>query len=273
LIPRQFSITLSYDTQEDKLTIEPFVDFQGKQILVSGASSGLGRAICVELSKRSARLILLGRDRGRLMETASGLASTEFHLLVLDLSSLSEIGPRVRALASEIGRIYGFCHSAGVVETRPLAALDIEGTRKTLDINFVSGVELARTVARKDVMEEDGGAILFISSVYARVGVGGEAIYSGSKGAINAAARAMAVELARKRIRVNTLSPGLVRTPMTDTSLSALSSQQVKDLENAHPLGVGSPEDVARAATFLLAPQNPWITGADWVIDGGLSAR
>ncbi|MGA1792014.1 MAG: SDR family NAD(P)-dependent oxidoreductase [bacterium] len=255
------------------MTIEPFIDFQGKRILVSGASSGLGRAICIELSKRGASLILLGRDRERLMETASQLTKTEYHLLVLDLRALSEIGPKLKAQAREIGRIYGFCHSAGVVETRPLAALQLEGIRKILDVNFISGIELARIISRKDIMEEDGGAILFISSVYARMGVAGQTIYCGSKGAVNAAARAMAIELARRRIRVNTISPGLIRTAMTDSSLSILSNQQIMDLENAHPLGIGTPEDVARAAAFLLAPQNPWITGEDLIIDGGLSAK
>jgi NAD(P)-dependent dehydrogenase (short-subunit alcohol dehydrogenase family) len=83
----------------------------------------------------------------------------------------------------------------------------------------------------------------------------------------------MAIELARRRIRVNTLSPGLVHTPMTDAAFSLLSPEQVRAIEDAHPLGTGSPDDVARAAAFLLAPQSTWITGTDLVIDGGYTAR
>jgi NAD(P)-dependent dehydrogenase (short-subunit alcohol dehydrogenase family) len=101
----------------------------------------------------------------------------------------------------------------------------------------------------------------------------GQIGYCATKGGVAAAVRAMAVELARRKIRVNTLSPGLVRTSMTDAALSLLSERQVKDIEEAHPLGTGTPEDVARAAAFLLAPQNPWITGAELVIDGGYTAR
>jgi NAD(P)-dependent dehydrogenase (short-subunit alcohol dehydrogenase family) len=100
----------------------------------------------------------------------------------------------------------------------------------------------------------------------------GEVSYSASKGAILAASRAMAVELARRKIRVNTLSPGLVKTGMTDVAFSVLSEKHRKELEDDHPLGIGTPEDVARAAVFLLAPQNTWITGINLVIDGGYTA-
>ena len=121
-------------------------------------------------------------------------------------------------------------------------------------------------------MEEKGGSILFISSIYALVGMPGQIGYTASKGAVNSAVRTMAIELARRKIRVNTLSPGLVRTDMTNKAFELLTEEQVKKLEEAFPLGVGSPEEVARAAVFLLAPQNSWITGTDLVIDGGYTA-
>lgn len=88
-----------------------------------------------------------------------------------------------------------------------------------------------------------------------------------------AAARSLALELARLSIRVNTLSPGLVHTAMTVGAFSKLSTDQVRELESAYPLGVGQPEDVARAAAFLLAPQSRWITGIDLIVDGGYTAR
>lgn len=255
------------------MTKEPFLDFQGKKVLVSGASSGIGRAVSVELSRRGASLVLLARDRERLTETGALLGSAEYHIICLDLKEHSVILPKIRALSQQVGRVYGLCHCAGLVETRPLSSCKVEGLKSMLDVNLISGIELARAVCRRDVMEENGGSILFISSIYALVGMAGQISYSASKGAISAAVRAMAVELARRKIRVNTLSPGLVRTHMTNKALSLLSEQQVSNLEEAHPLGTGSPEDVARAAVFLLAPQNSWITGADLVIDGGYTAR
>ena len=117
------------------------------------------------------------------------------------------------------------------------------------------------------------GSILFISAIYGLIGKPGQIAYSGSKGALTAAARAMAIELARRHIRVNVLSPGIVRTEMTEKAFSGLSAQQVQALEDTHPLGFGSPEDVASAAAFLLSPENKWITGTDLVVDGGCSAQ
>lgn len=252
---------------------EPFIDFGGKIVLVSGASSGLGRAISIELSRRNARIVATGRNGERLGETLSLLEGPGHHCLTLDLEMHGEIVPKIRELAGRIGHLYGLCHSAGLVETRPLAASTAEGVKRMLNVNFISGIELVRAISRKDVMEDGGGAILFISSVYGHVGVPAQVAYCGTKGGITAAARAMAVELARRKIRVNTLSPGLVRTAMTEKALSLLTREQVLSLEEAHPLGTGTPEDVARAAAFFLAPQTTWITGADLIIDGGFSAK
>ena len=252
---------------------KPFIDFQGKKVVVTGASSGIGRAISVELSRYGATLILVGRDRKRLDETASLLDSDNSHTMVLDLREYSEILSKIKEFSREFGRIYGLCHCAGVVETRPLSSIKVDGLKSMLDVNLVSGIELARSVCRRDVMEEKGGSILFISSIYALVGMPGQIAYSASKGAVNSAVRTMAVELARRQIRVNTLSPGLVRTDMTNEAFKLLTEEQVKKLEQSFPLGVGSSGDVARAAAYLLAPQNRWITGIDLVVDGGYTAR
>ncbi len=252
---------------------KPFLDFEDKKVVVTGASSGIGRAISIELSRNGAALVLIGRNQQRLEETAAALCKGDHKILSLDLSNHSEIASTMKALAKQEGRIYGLCHCAGIVETRPLSSCKVEGLGAMLDVNLIAGLELARAVSRRDVMEADGGSILFMSSIYARVGVPGQIGYSASKGAVISAARAMAVELARRNIRVNTLSPGFVKTPMTEAALAKLSEQQIKKIGALHPLGTGTPEDVARAAAFLLAPQNPWITGADLIIDGGYTAQ
>jgi NAD(P)-dependent dehydrogenase (short-subunit alcohol dehydrogenase family) len=248
-------------------------DFQGRTVIVTGASSGIGRAIAVELAGRGARVVLLGRNREELLRTEELLTGAPAHVMELDLQEHAAILPQVRALVEQYGRIYGLCHCAGIVETRPLASLHVDGVRAMLQVNLLAGLELAQIVSRREIMTEDTGAILFMSSIYGSVGMPGQIGYSASKGAVLAAARAMAVELARRKIRVNTLSPGLVRTPMTNKALSALSAEQARDLEMSYPLGPGDPEDVARAAAFLLAPQNKWITGTDLIIDGGYTAR
>lgn len=252
---------------------KPFVDFEGKTVVVTGASSGIGRAISIELSRCGANLILIGRNEERLNNTEQLLEEGRHQKILLDLKNQAEIGKRVMDVSKKTGRIYGMCHSAGIVETRPLSSCKSEGIQSMLDVNLISGIEIARTICRRDVMEETGGSILFISSIYGVIGMPGQIGYSASKGAVAAATRTMAIELARRNIRVNCISPGLVKTDMTAKAFSLLTKEQTKELEDAFPLGTGTPEDVARAAVFLLAPQSKWITGVDLVVDGGYTAR
>ena len=250
-----------------------FIDFKGCRIIVTGASSGIGRAIAIELNRLNASVVLIGRNQKNLEETASLLLNKDHQVSCMDLDDLPSIVPKIKNLVSSSGPIYGLCHAAGIVETKPLATFNHKTFQRILNVNFTAAIELSRVVTRRDVMLPDGGAILFISSIYHLIGMPGEIGYSATKGAIRSAARAMAIELARRRIRVNTLSPGMVRTPMTDDALANLPQNSVETLRQSHPLGFGTPEDIARGAAFLLAPVNKWITGIDLVIDGGRTAH
>jgi NAD(P)-dependent dehydrogenase (short-subunit alcohol dehydrogenase family) len=147
--------------------------------------------------------------------------------------------------------------------------MTIERWNKIMDINVLAGMELARAVTRRDAIDPAGGSILWIASVYAHVGAPGQIGYCATKGAITAAVRSMALELAPRKVRVNSVSPGFVKTPMTDASNSRMNKEQWDRIASMHPLGTGSPEDVARAAVFLLDPRNTWVTGTDLIIDGG----
>jgi NAD(P)-dependent dehydrogenase (short-subunit alcohol dehydrogenase family) len=253
--------------------IGPFVDFGGRRVVVSGASSGIGRAIAVELSRRGASLVLMGRNKDRLEETAAMLATKDVDSVVLDLVDSPLVLPTIKDIVARRGRLYGLCHCAGQVETVPLNAIQPDSLRRLYEVNVVAGLELAQAVSRRDVMTEGGGSILFVSSIYASVGMAGQIGYSATKGALISVARAMAVELARRQIRVNTVSPGLVHTRLADAALSQLSPERTRALEQAHPLGPGVPEDVARAVVFTMCPQTRWMTGTDLVIDGGYTAQ
>ena len=252
---------------------QPLVDFGRRVVLVSGASSGIGSAIAAMLGEQGARLILVGRDMEKMQRTAENLKGVEYRAVRLDLARTEDIMPAVMDVAGEFGPIYGLCHAAGVVGTYPLRASKQDQIRAILDVNLVAGIELARVVTLKGVMDSEGGSILFLSSIYGIVGKPGVIGYSASKGGIAAAARSMAVELAQRNIRVNILSPGLVRTDMTRQALSKISEENVKKIEDDHLLGTGTPQDVARAAVFLMAPQSSWITGADLVVDGGYTVK
>jgi NAD(P)-dependent dehydrogenase (short-subunit alcohol dehydrogenase family) len=248
--------------------------FSNEWVLVSGASSGIGRAIAVELVRQGARVVLTGRRRAQLEETAAKCGdASRSELLELDLAQSEQIAPAVIALSGRIGRLYGLCHSAGLVTTLPLAATKPERLRSLFEVNLVAGVELARALTRREVLDERGGSILWIASIYAHVGAPGQVGYAATKGAITSAVRSMALELVPRKVRVNCISPGLVKTPMTDAAHSRISADQWARIEALHPLGAGQPEDVARAAAFMLDPRNRWMTGTDLTLDGGYTLQ
>jgi NAD(P)-dependent dehydrogenase (short-subunit alcohol dehydrogenase family) len=252
---------------------DPPASFEGRWIVVTGASSGIGREIAKALVALGARVVLVGRDAEALETARREAGADNARVQIIDLSDTDRIGPAIRDVAERTGKIFGLVHAAGVAPTLPLSATKPARVRAAMDVNYVAGIELARAIADRATITEEGGSLLFIASVYAHLGAPGQIAYCGTKGAIVASARAMALELAPRRIRVNTISPGFVETDMTRESTSRLTREQWDGIAAMHPLGVGGTGDVARAATFLLHPANRWITGTDLVIDGGYSLR
>ena len=246
------------------------IDFENKWVVVTGASSGIGQGIARALAACNANLILIGRNQETLAETAENIPAENVKLLVIDLSDSGTIVPLMKSVVEEVGAIYGFCHCAGIVDTRPINVTTPDSILKQLNINLIAGTEIVRALVKKGAMEEQG-SIVFISSVYAHVGGAGETAYCATKGAVGAAVRAMAVELSARKIRVNSVSPGFVHTAMTEKG-SKLTGAQLEAIVEKHPLGAGAVEDVARAVIFLLHHKNKWITGTDLLVDGGYTS-
>ena len=251
----------------------PFTN-RGQTILVTGASSGIGRQCAISLSYSGANVILFGRNENALKETAHLMSpEVNYRICSIDLREVEALELEVKQSVEKIGKINGVIHSAGISTTLPLRVTSPDKTNHFLQVNVTSAIELTRIVSKRKYFSENGGSIIFISSVMGMVGEAGKTIYSLTKGALIAGTKSLAIELANKRIRVNCISPGVVETPMSNSAVYSQSEVSRKEIEHLHPLGLGKPEDIANACIFLLSDASRWITGTNLVIDGGYTAH
>lgn len=248
------------------------MDLVNRTILVTGASSGIGRETAVLLSKLGACLILVGRNEEQLIKTRSLLDGTEHHISVFDLSNCDKILHWIKDISSETGPLHGLVHSAGVQFTRPLRIMNGENFEELMRVNVTAAMFLAKAFRQKGVFVP-GGSLVYLSSVMGLVGQSGQSAYSASKGALISLAKSLALELSRENIRVNCIAPAMVNTEMSDKMFEQLTPEQVSQIKSMHPLGLGQPSDVANAIAFLLADTARWITGTTLVVDGGYTAH
>jgi len=238
-----------------------------KKILVTGASSGIGKEIAVMISKAGGELIITSRNEERLAQTFSLLEPGKHQMITGDLTRTADL----EKIASKADDLDGIVLSAGIMKTIPFRMVTAEALNEVMQINFTSQVMLVNRLTRNKAIK-NGSSVVFVSSIGGTmIGTVGNAVYSASKGAINGIQKVLALEFAAKKIRVNGLAPGMVKT-----NLWANGSISVADLETdekRYPLGYGTPEDVAHAAVFLLSDASRWITGTNIVLDGGFSIQ
>lgn len=251
--------------------MNPF-DLSGRRYLVTGASSGIGRAVAEVLSGQGARILALARNEERLRQTLSQLPSDEHRYESLDLCSVTDLCERMRIWASEHGPFHGAIHAAGIQVVAPLRIFDEKDLLRMWQINVQVPFLIAKGFRRKGVHAQ-AGSIVLVSSIAGLSGQPAQSGYSSTKGAVIAATRALAIELAPENIRVNCIAPGLVRTPMADQLRRSLGDGPLSNIETAHPLGMGEPHDVAHAVAFLLSDAARWITGITLPVDGGYTAH
>lgn len=245
----------------------------GKTVVVTGASSGIGRAIAIQCSADGASVIGIGRDQQRLDETRSQLSGGGHTMFVVDLSSGEAVQQWGESIKSSGVRIDGLVHAAGISGTTPLQVISEEKLSQFIAVNILSAVRITQVVTKKQIFSAEGGSIVWISSVMAHAGESGKSLYALTKGALTSAAKSLAIELAPRKIRVNCVAPGVVETPMVANAYYSQDEEMLNRIRSLHPLGLGKPEDVAHAVSFLLSPGSRWITGTSLVVDGGYLAR
>jgi NAD(P)-dependent dehydrogenase (short-subunit alcohol dehydrogenase family) len=244
-------------------------DMGNRIVMVTGASSGIGRQTAILFSELGAQVILVGRNTDKLADTLNLMSGTGHVADAFDLSDTDEIDRWFQGIADSVGPLHALVHCAGIQKTRPLQTLKSKTMDEIMRVNVHAGLALARNFARKNSRDS---AIVFVSGGVALVGQAGVAAYAASKGAVVAMTKSLAVELAKDRIRVNCVCPGYIETEMLQKVRSTLTPDQFSVLERMHPLGIGRPVDVAYAIAFLVADTGRWITGTALIVDGGYTA-
>jgi NAD(P)-dependent dehydrogenase (short-subunit alcohol dehydrogenase family) len=254
--------------------IESPFHLNGKNIIITGASSGIGRQSAINCSRLGANVILIGRDNERLSETLNGMENISNHLTYsVDLLEYEKVEEIIKELVQAKGQIHGLVNCAGVSTTLPLNMINPKKMNDFFQSNVYSSLNITKFVAKQISFSENGGSIIFISSVMGVVGESGKSLYAMTKGALIAASKSLAIELAGRNIRVNCISPGVVETPLSQKSAYSQNAESLNKIKSFHPLGFGIPEDVANACIFLLSDASKWITGINLLVDGGYSAR
>lgn len=238
------------------------------QILITGASSGIGREIAIKLSEIGYKCVLTGRSLSRLENTLEKMSGNSHQIFAGDLNDYSFIDK----ISNEIGELNGLIHSAGIIKILPLKFINREDFDNIMNTNFFSPFFLTQLLIKKKKLRNDS-SILFISSISGPIiGSKGNLMYSASKSAINGIVKVLALELAEKKIRVNAISAGMIYSEMWNDN-NIISSDQLMQDSKKYPLGYGKPSDVSSLASFLISNESSWITGSTVVLDGGFTIQ
>lgn len=246
--------------------IEEVFKLTGKTILVTGASSGIGKSIAEECARRGAVLILIGRNTERLNSVRDSLAGEGHVAYSCDIREESDIV----GLVSSLPKLDGLVNSAGINDKSLVKSLSREKIYKMFETNLFGPMLLVKEILRSKKINP-GASVVFISSISAQYATISNALYASSKGAVDSFIRVLALEVAHRKIRVNGIRPGVVETPLLDAY--AL-KEELDEFKKSYPLGrIGRPEDIAYGAVYLLSDASTWVTGTIFNIDGGITLR
>lgn len=247
------------------------INLNDKVIVITGASSGIGKSCAVLCSQLGAKVAMVSRNEEKLLEVKKELSGEGHQIFPFNLMNYDSFDDLVANIVNGMGKISGLVYSAGVEYTRPLKVINNEQLNDIYQLNVFSAIALSKTITKRKFIGNEL-SLVFISSIVGILGEAGKIGYASSKGALLSAGKSMAIELAPKGIRVNSILPALVETPMSTEVLASLSDEAVEKIKEKHPLGFGKPVDIAKSVAFLLSNASSWITGTELIVDGGFSA-
>lgn len=245
--------------------------FEGKTILVTGASSGIGRATVERLNNEGARCVMIARDEAKLKEAAERTANPEAHIIIaFDLGKIENYSEIFKVIKDKGLCLDGLVHCAGFTKVLPLRTLSYESSLELFRIHYFAFIELVKWYSKKGI--SNGGSIVGISAINSHIPQKCMTVYASAKAAVEAACRSLAVELSEKGIRINSIVVGGVATNMgseVHEITQAVNTEYVNPVTR-QLLGVGRPEQIADAISFLLSDDASFITGREMYVDGGL---
>ena len=235
-------------------------DFTGNNYLITGASSGIGKQIVLDLADSGANILAIARREDELKKLQSEYPE-KISIISCDVCDKETVKSSVESFINDKGFLNGFVHAAGIYNFSPINIFDKNEFQKMMDVNFWAGIDIIQFISKKKYSANEASFVMF-SSVSALKGEKGALVYSASKAAVSTAVKSLAKELCARKIRVNTIMPGPVATPMTQV-------EGIENLLERIPFGIGNVSDISYPVLFLLSDGAKWITGTDFIVDGG----
>ena len=249
------------------------MNLSGKHIVVTGASSGLGKATCLYLSELGATISLVARREDRMAETIAQMNGQNHKAFSYDLTNIEGVEDLVNGIVAVNGKIDGYVHSAGIGTVKPASLTKYDFMLEMMSIHLFSFVEFVRIISKKK-NSNDGGSIVAVSSASSRMSDKGKLAYASTKGSLDSAVRSLAIELGEMRsIRANTVNPGWIKTDMYYDYIKEFGQEKMDELLRMYALGAAEPEEVASVIAFLMSDASKKITGQNIFVDSGWSVH
>jgi NAD(P)-dependent dehydrogenase (short-subunit alcohol dehydrogenase family) len=245
------------------------MDFTGKKYFVTGASSGMGRSTAICLAQQGAQVVINGRSRERLEETLEQMPGNGHQILEADIGQMEDLTPLFRTMMADGKKLDGMVHCAGIATILPLNMIKRSNLEECMGVNLYAFLDMVRLFAKRKYHEEKG-SIVGVSSIVVKHPAKCQTVYAASKGAMNAAVQALAIELADKQIRINCIMPASTNTAMMQGALNSMPDAVMKRKMEEQLLGITEPDEIAQYILFLLSDAASAVTGREFYADGGL---